>query len=57
MILRVASIPSMPGRFTSISTRSGVSVATASSDSSPVAAAPTTTKPAVASTTAVMARR
>ena len=54
---RAASMPSMPGRLTSISTRSGRSSAAAASDSSPVVAEPTTTKPSVASTTAAIARR
>jgi hypothetical protein len=54
---RVASRPSMPGRFTSMSTRCGRRAPATSMDSSPDAASPTTSKPTVASTTAVMARR
>src|SRR5688572_7985043 len=52
---RVASMPSIPGRFTSISTRPGLSSSVSVSDSSPVEARPTTTNPRVASTTATKA--
>jgi hypothetical protein len=52
---RVASMPSIPGMFTSISTRSGRNVATAINESSPDAADPTTVKPCVSSTTAAIA--
>src|SRR5207249_8103717 len=41
----------MPGRFTSIRTRSGSSVRASSTPSSPVSASPTTSNPSVASTT------
>ena len=47
----------MPGRFTSISTRSGWSVAAWVTPSSPVSASPTTSKPSVASTTMRAASR
>ena len=52
-IRRVASRPSMPGRFTSISTRSGSSAAATSRASSPETARPTTSKPGVSATTGV----
>ena len=41
----------MPGRFTSISTRSGASSLAISTEASPVSASPTTSNPSVASTT------
>ncbi len=50
-ICRVASRPLMPGRFTSIRTRSGVRSAAIVTESSPVSASPTTSNPSVASTT------
>ena len=43
--------PLMPGRFTSIRTRSGARSAAIVTESSPVSASPTTSKPSVASTT------
>ena len=57
LIRRVASMPSMPGRLMSISTRSGRSSVAAATDSSPDATAPTTAKPSVESTTTDIARR
>src|SRR6478752_9581269 len=54
---RLASMPSIPGRLTSIRTRSGSNSATAASPSSAVGTAPTTTKESVHSTTVAAARR
>ena len=56
-IRRVASRPSIPGRLTSISTRSGRSDAACDTPSSPVSASPTTSNPSVASTTMRAASR
>ena len=56
-ICRVASSPLMPGRFTSIRTRSGASSDAIETESSPVSASPTTSKPSVASTTIRAAMR
>ena len=56
-IWRVASSPLMPGRFTSISTRSGASSRAISTEASPVSASPTTSNPSVASTTIRAASR
>src|SRR5438552_6690530 len=56
-ILRVASRPLMPGRFTSMRTRSGSSSSAFVTESSPVSDSPTTSNPSVASTTMRAARR
>ena len=47
----MASRPLIPGRFTSIKTRSGFRTRAVMTESSPVAASPTTSKPSVNSTT------
>src|SRR5689334_5068092 len=54
---RLASSPSMPGRWTSMRTRSGCKRPAATSDSSPVSVSPTTSKPCVALTTSRAAAR
>ena len=53
-IRRVASSPSMPGRFTSITTRSGSSLLAIVTASSPEAARPMTSKPGVSPTRAAI---
>lgn len=56
-IWRVASSPLIPGRLTSIRTRSGLRFEAIVTESSPVSASPTTSKPSVASTTILAAIR
>src|SRR5256885_611498 len=54
---RLASSPSMPGRWTSMRTRFGCRRPVATTDSSPVSVSPTTSKPSVALTTSRAAVR
>src|SRR6266480_1563915 len=54
---RLASSPSMPGRWTSMRTMSGCKRPAATTDSSPLPVSPTTSKPCVALTTSRAAPR
>ena len=57
VIRRVASMPLIPGRLMSMSTRPGSSASNCSTASSPVTASPTTSNPGVAAITIFAARR
>jgi hypothetical protein len=56
-ISRAASMPPMPGIFTSSSTMSGSNAAASSTARSPLAASPANAKPGAAAITALAARR